>query len=36
VTAAVTVRYSDYVRHSDAVLGGRVRGHRIAATMAAP
>jgi hypothetical protein len=36
VTAAVTLHYSDYVRHPDAVLAGHVRGHRIAATMPAP
>jgi pimeloyl-ACP methyl ester carboxylesterase len=36
ISAAVRLRYSDYVRHPAAVLSGRSRGHRIAATMPAP
>ncbi len=36
ISAAVRVRYLDYVRHSVATLSGRYQGHRIAATLPAP
>jgi pimeloyl-ACP methyl ester carboxylesterase len=35
-SATVKVRYFDYRAHSTAILSGRYRGHRLAATMPAP
>ena len=35
-SASISLRYSDYVRHSVARLSGHYRGRRIVATMPAP